>query len=204
MNKTLAILAALCVLFTCTAVLAEPAVLTEEMAALVGSWDMYSEDTLAGSIVLKDDGTYESYVEGQQVSAGVWTAENGIFNDGEMVAAYTLEDGVLTLQPEGYDVKVTLRRALDNNLVGTWKVENLADLLGEMAASITETITFYADGTVTVTAEAMGNTNTQSYTWQTANGVLTMNGGDATYTIEDNVLTMDQDGIVMVLSRVEE
>ena len=213
MKKLTALILSLCMLCALGLAAAETAAVTEEMLALVGTWDVYIGDALAGTIEFRADGTYGPGGDAS-ATAGTWSAADGIFVDGEEAAPYTLEDGVLTIHA---DVEMVLRRIetteeageaapLDEALFGTWSVENLADLMGEMvtAMGIQETMTFSADGTLTVTATAMGNTSSQTFTWTAQNNVLTTNGDDASYTIENGVMTLDQDGIIMVLRLLEE
>ena len=213
MKKLTALILSLCMLCALGLAAAETAAVTEEMLALVGTWDVYIGDALAGTIEFRADGTYGPGGDAS-ATAGTWSASDGIFIDGEEAAPYTLEYGVLTIHA---DVEMVLRRTetteeageaapLDEALFGTWSVENLADLMGEMvtAMGIQETMTFSADGTLTVTATAMGNTSSQTFTWTAQNNVLTTNGDDASYTIENGVMTLDQDGIIMVLRLLEE
>lgn len=216
MRKLLAIILTLCSLCALTLTSAETAVLTEEMAKLVGTWEAVMDGRPAGTIRLNADGTWENLTDPDYIITGEWWAREGYFSDGEDTCIYSLEDGVLTIMSSYGDM--TLRRAQADTLVGSWQVEGEAlDMILDataqstgidrdmLAANFSLIYTLNADGTYVITATVFDTPGVQEGTYTFTETDVSMDGNESEpYRFEDGKLIVTSGDIEMVMHRVEE
>ncbi len=228
MKKLTALLLVLCMALGLTAAAdtaADTAVLTEEEVIAVGRWAAYIGGSLAGSMVFKEDGVYETYIDGELTATGKWKIEDGLFYDNEAEGVpYTFVDGILTLngpftlvlRPAGTvmgDSSIT-----ESDIIGTWEIlgdslDFMIDLIAEQYSMDKELIVgniairyiFREDGTYSLVITFMGESGPQDGVWSLADGKITLDDAEPDPVhIEDNKLIIFEMGRDLELTRVEE